>query len=164
MTAPTSDQLVALMNMGAEISRSDESFFRQTVRTLRNPVPVLMHYMDMRMRMFSLMEAIVARPEPVRRRPSETNIQIVLPAGWDEPVHIHPTAEQIAFACIPISDATELTNCVICQEPNTSREEGASIELRGCHHQFHSACIREWFSVNVRCPVCRNDIRERDDE
>ena len=164
MTAPTADQIVALMNLGSEISRSDESFFRQTVRMLRDPAPVMLQYMDMRVRMFSLMEAIVSRPEPVRRGSLETNIQIVLPADWSDPVHIHPTEEQIAFACIPISDATDLVNCVICQEANTSREGGASIELRGCHHQFHTTCIREWFSVNVRCPVCRNDIRERDDE
>lgn len=151
--------------MASEISRSDESFFRQTARMLRNPTPVMMEYMEMRNRLFNLMETIAGRPQPPRPTQQDSaGIHIVLPAEWSEPVHVRPTPEQLEFACIPIPDATPLVNCVICQEPNTTRDDGQSIELRHCHHQFHDACIREWFSVNVRCPVCRNDIRETSDE
>jgi uncharacterized Zn finger protein (UPF0148 family) len=34
------------------------------------------------------------------------------------------------------------------------------IELLGCHHVFNPESIRSWFQTNVRCPICRYDIRD----
>ena len=32
--------------------------------------------------------------------------------------------------------------------------------IRHCGHTFHENAIQGWFRSNVRCPVCRYDIRE----
>ena len=32
--------------------------------------------------------------------------------------------------------------------------------IRHCNHSFKKHYILEWFRYNVRCPVCRYDIRE----
>ena len=34
------------------------------------------------------------------------------------------------------------------------------IRLRHCGHMFREPAIQHWFTWNVRCPVCRHDIRE----
>lgn len=47
--------------------------------------------------------------------------------------------------------------CAICQDEMS----GADMcrYLLGCRHIFHQMCIDTWFNRNVRCPVCRSDIR-----
>ena len=32
--------------------------------------------------------------------------------------------------------------------------------LKDCEHIFHLTCIDIWMETNVKCPVCRKDIRE----
>jgi len=34
------------------------------------------------------------------------------------------------------------------------------VEILHCHHLFHPESLNSWFSENVRCPVCRYDIRD----
>jgi hypothetical protein len=80
-------------------------------------------------------------------------IPITLPANWDEPVVVAPSAQQVADATEAYSG--ENTMCTICQE---NVAEGT--RLRSCRHCFHSACIEEWFAQSVFCPVCRHDVRE----
>jgi len=29
-----------------------------------------------------------------------------------------------------------------------------------CNHQFHKRCIDKWFNESVKCPMCRQDIRD----
>jgi hypothetical protein len=73
---------------------------------------------------------------------------------WD--AHpVQPTSAQIAHAMNPAGYSDN--QCAICQE---TLQTGTPISLRNCGHHFHSACIRQWFSMNPQCPVCRNDIRE----
>ena len=76
-----------------------------------------------------------------------------------DPVLVLPTQTQIrnAIQSIP-SNSTTNTNCAICQE--SILVDG--IQLRQCHHVYHRECIMAWFQRNVRCPVCRHDIREED--
>jgi len=83
-------------------------------------------------------------------------IPISLPTGWNDPVVVHPTADQISAATTPIeiSDYT----CAICQE----EIEGSAMRIRHCQHTFHNNCIAEWFTRSVHCPNCRHDIREVD--
>lgn len=71
-----------------------------------------------------------------------------------EPVSVVPSPAQIEAAVenhVGIADTT----CAICQEPVT-----CATRIRNCRHCFHSNCIREWFTMNPRCPVCRHDIRD----
>lgn len=89
-----------------------------------------------------------------------TNMVLNIPLGnmdlsgnFFDPVPVVPTAEQIEAAVerhVGVSDTT----CAICQEavPCATR-------IRACGHCFHDQCIRQWFSMNTRCPVCRHDVR-----
>ena len=29
-----------------------------------------------------------------------------------------------------------------------------------CNHVYHKKCIDKWFSTNVKCPICKQDMRE----
>jgi hypothetical protein len=78
---------------------------------------------------------------------------------FHEPVAVLPSAAQIS-AAVELSvtpPAGEL--CAICQDTMS-----ISTRLVQCRHYFHHICITQWFGTSVRCPVCRNDIRETDEE
>lgn len=78
-----------------------------------------------------------------------------------EDVVIAPTEEQI-------SDATEIIRfnenisinacCPITLDPFIQGERVCRI--KHCSHLFKENSLRDWFRRNVRCPVCRYDIRE----
>jgi hypothetical protein len=79
--------------------------------------------------------------------------------GSLEPVIVRPTQTQIAETTEVSTASTHITdNCTICQDDFPS---GSQIrKIRHCGHQFHKNCIDQWFERNVRCPVCRHDIRQ----
>ena len=83
-----------------------------------------------------------------------------------EPVVVAPTTQQIERATtIRVLYSTEEDDdthaCSICQEPFMDREIIRPLrEIIHCAHTFHQTCIDRWFTRNVRCPVCRFDIRE----
>lgn len=70
-----------------------------------------------------------------------------------EPVPVVPTPEQIAAATETHIGVTD-TTCTVCQE-----SVECATRLRACGHCFHAHCIAEWLTMNTRCPVCRNDVR-----
>ncbi len=79
-----------------------------------------------------------------------------------ESVLVRPSARQLEDASeldTPTSPFTisEGETCAVCQE---ALETGSLRRLRHCSHAFHRACIDTWFLRNVRCPICRHDIRE----
>jgi hypothetical protein len=75
-----------------------------------------------------------------------------------EPVVVRPTAAQIdAGTTIEILDAEEEV-CAICQDTMEAGSQARNINA--CDHRFHVTCIDTWFQRNVRCPVCRHDVRE----
>ena len=53
---------------------------------------------------------------------------------------------------------SETPSCTVCME-NFEDEDIVRL-LDGCEHIFHINCIDIWMETNVKCPVCRNDIRE----
>lgn len=72
-----------------------------------------------------------------------------------DPVPVVATPAQIAAATethVPMANET----CSICRDTMTT-----GTRLRNCGHGFHADCIDQWLGMNTRCPVCRNDIRER---
>jgi hypothetical protein len=85
-----------------------------------------------------------------------------IPTAPLEPVIVRPTQAQIDSATT-LGQADEDADvnqhsCAVCQENFT---EGQAIRsINHCSHEFHKICIDEWFNRNVRCPVCRHDIRE----
>jgi len=76
-----------------------------------------------------------------------------------ESVIVRPTPQQLNHAtnlrAAVVADESE--SCSVCQERYT---EGQALRvIHHCHHQFHKDCVDRWFERNVRCPVCRHDIR-----
>lgn len=107
---------------------------------------------------------MLASPRPSRMERMVMNMNIPLNSLLDpssnfmraflEPVTVAPTVAQIE-AAVDNHVGTTDTTCTICQENVT-----CATRIRACGHAFHSNCIREWFSMNPRCPVCRHDIRD----
>lgn len=60
-------------------------------------------------------------------------------------------AEGTTLSCVVVGGVEE--ECVICLDVLT---EGVSEKLP-CEHHFHSACIREWWKHDPRCPICRHE-------
>lgn len=90
-------------------------------------------------------------------------ITFSIPLSWagaggtfDEPVPVFPTPDQITNELVQLAPSSSPSVCSICQD--TISSDGC--QLRGCAHTYHTSCIRMWFSTSVRCPVCRRDIRE----
>jgi hypothetical protein len=82
------------------------------------------------------------------------------PASFLEPIPVFPTREQVRVAStVRTLDTSDVANtCTICQD---DMSEGNTIRtLNTCQHTFHISCIDTWLASNVRCPVCRHDIRE----
>ena len=80
--------------------------------------------------------------------------------GQMEPVAVRPTNTQISNATTQriahIGDESD--TCSICQDSYTLGQTMRTITR--CSHTFHKDCVDMWFHSNVRCPVCRYDIRE----
>ena len=74
--------------------------------------------------------------------------------GFADNVIIRPNQDQLQRNLQDCSATT--SSCAVCQEVISS---GACL-IRQCAHVFHRSCIESWFSMSVRCPVCRHDIRE----
>jgi hypothetical protein len=79
------------------------------------------------------------------------------------PVPIIPTQEQInnATRSILFSDISNnqfIDRCPISLEEFT--EQQMVRQIIHCGHIFCETSFQEWFLNNVRCPVCRYDIRE----
>jgi hypothetical protein len=75
-------------------------------------------------------------------------------------VIVRPTEEQI-------NNATEIFNYVSGEYVHTNcpitldefRENESVCRINHCGHMFRETAIKNWFQQNVRCPVCRYDIR-----
>lgn len=77
-------------------------------------------------------------------------------------VIVRPTEEEIIRATQTIvydrDENNQYENCPITLEPFQEGEEVCKI--RQCSHTFKKTAIMDWFTRNVRCPVCRYDIRD----
>lgn len=152
------------MSILHEMMQTERSF-HNIVRFLdgntRNHI-VAAHMRNMT-QILAILRAVTTPPQPVSERfvmnmnvPFSTLLD---PSGnflrnFLEPVTVAPTTAQIE-AAVENHIGTTDTNCAICQENVT-----CATRIRPCGHCFHSSCIREWFSMNPRCPVCRHDIRD----
>lgn len=81
-------------------------------------------------------------------------LQMDASGNFFDNVPVVPTREQINAAVDNHVNTPEGV-CSICQESVT-----CSTRIRACGHCFHSDCIRQWFTMSPRCPMCRLDIRE----
>lgn len=82
-------------------------------------------------------------------------------ASLFQDVVVRPTQQQIETATerLTYSDIENPINlrCPITQEEFNPDDE--VIQIRHCRHCFTPSSLNNWFNSNVRCPVCRYDIR-----
>jgi hypothetical protein len=79
-------------------------------------------------------------------------------------VQVRPTEEQI-------NNATETFDYITGENLHTTcpitldefRESERVCRINHCGHLFRETAIKNWFRQNVRCPVCRYDIRTRNE-
>ena len=98
--------------------------------------------------------------------PDETSyiidyIQPNYEASFMEPVPVYPSQEQIENATSTLL-YREIENplnhsCPISLEP--FHENDSVTMIKYCGHIFKPTEIQSWFQNNVRCPICRYDIR-----
>ena len=77
-------------------------------------------------------------------------------------VIIRPTERQILDAIeIIIFNENETYNNTSCPITMEEFDDGEHIcQIKHCGHNFREDALRNWFRTNVRCPVCRYDIRD----
>jgi hypothetical protein len=79
-----------------------------------------------------------------------------------EDVIVRPSAAQIerATEMIIFDEANDNhnTSCPITLEPFRTGDQVCCI--RHCSHMFKRVALMDWFRRNVRCPICRYDIRD----
>ena len=77
-------------------------------------------------------------------------------------VIVYPSEEQISSATRLVRYDTIITplstTCPISLEP--FRDNQMVTQIIHCGHIFTTSELNNWFRTNVRCPVCRYDIRE----
>jgi len=84
--------------------------------------------------------------------------------GFYNNVIVRPTNDQIQVATtnylysIDSVTGSSNTNCPITMDEFQDGEEVCRI--LHCGHTFRQEAISQWFETNVRCPVCRYDIRD----
>ena len=84
--------------------------------------------------------------------------------GEMEDVQIYPslrTLRESSTVHMYCNLDTEYETCTICRE---NFENNSIVRKLNCNHIFHLNCIDTWFESNIRCPVCRNDLRESDED
>jgi hypothetical protein len=83
------------------------------------------------------------------------------PSANFQDVVVYPTAEQINTATEQIEYINSGSNSTNCPITLDDFEEGEQVtRILHCGHIFKKSAIDNWFCRNVRCPVCRYDIRE----
>lgn len=89
-------------------------------------------------------------------------IRATIPTNFQD-VIVRPTYEEVLNATQDIlfnrQNDNLNTSCPITLEE--FRNGDLLTQIRQCGHIFSQSAIQNWFSRNVRCPVCRYDIRTR---
>jgi hypothetical protein len=77
-------------------------------------------------------------------------------------VVVRPSERQITEATRNITyDENEEYNNVSCPITMEDFNNGEQVfQIKHCGHNFREDALRNWFRTNVRCPVCRYDIRD----
>jgi hypothetical protein len=110
--------------------------------------------------------APIQRP-PISQRTISTPRAIFARAmgNFNDPVNVIATPQQISTATTNLlyeNIETPLNDrCPICLEVFQSNSEVTQINQ--CRHLFNRAQLATWLQTNVRCPVCRFDIRDHTD-
>jgi len=106
------------------------------------------------------------RPAPSNRTPRNSIIQTRLSdllSSFFTNVPVVPTEQEIQLASRLVRygeiENPINTSCPISLEPFSPDQTVR--QLTHCSHIFHENEFNSWFQNNVRCPVCRHDIRSQ---
>lgn len=133
------------------LAEARNSFFRRIGFFRRSQEDLISRFLSSESRFIESVERLLRN-----RTPLYINFPINIPQNFMEPIPILPTEADMAREIVPYQQTESQVSCAICQEVVSNNGSF----LRGCEHVYHSSCIRTWFGVNTRCPVCRRDIRE----
>jgi hypothetical protein len=106
------------------------------------------------------------QPAPIQRTISNTRAIFSRAMGnFNDPVNVVATPQQISTATTNLlyeNIETPLNDrCPICLEVFQPNSEVTQINQ--CRHIFNRTQLGTWLQTNVRCPVCRFDIRDHAD-
>jgi hypothetical protein len=127
-----------------------EQAFYQTIRLLDSGTRnhLVAGHLRNTSTMLSLLRTFMSQPQTMV-------INMDMSGNFFDAVPVVPTREQITAATEMHMSVPPNTTCAICQDEVT-----CATRIRACGHNFHGACVDQWFQMNPRCPVCRHDIRE----
>lgn len=151
------DNNVGILDILDGFLHSERTFY-QTVRILRETrrEDIFETHQRNTAVLLGIIRSHMAAESPSYSVRYNVTIPPTLPTGWNDPVVVHPSLEQIASATETTVPTDDSGNCAICQDSLTS----PATRIRHCGHLFHTTCITEWFTRSVHCPNCRHDIRE----
>ena len=103
----------------------------------------------------------------VTRREGNTNLPFPFNGNtMFRDVVVRPTEQQIQNATRTFDFLTDMSNinmsCPITLED--FQENETICQIKHCRHVFKDSALKSWFEQNVRCPVCRYDIRDYPNE
>lgn len=62
--------------------------------------------------------------------------------------NINNSSDNIVYVNIDENGKNNNEICTICLETNCDTK-------LSCDHKFHKNCIKKWFNINLKCPICR---------
>jgi hypothetical protein len=151
------DNQVGILDTLDSLLQTERSFY-QSVRILREDrrETIIDTHQRNTAVLLGLIRSYMSVESPLYSVRYNVTIPNTLPPGWNDPIVVHATPEQILAATETSHPPDDSGNCAICQENLTN----PATRIRHCGHSFHTTCISEWFSRSVHCPNCRHDIRE----
>jgi len=134
---------------------SRNQFFNRTVNLLRPPArdAIMSRFLMNEMSFLELTNRV--HQHVIRSTQAAASVVFNLPSNFLDPVPVAPTQAQISSATETLNRPPADTQCAICQD-NIAAD---ATRIRSCGHIYHRSCILSWFTMSVRCPVCRHDIR-----
>ncbi|EQC41488.1 hypothetical protein SDRG_01455 [Saprolegnia diclina VS20] len=82
----------------------------------------------------------------------------VAPSSAPAPRHGITTAQMAAFQRIKFAVAATNATEELCPICLVDFEDGETLVLLNCAHQFHGECIASWLAQNQTCPMCKRDV------
>lgn len=104
-----------------------------------------------------------------------TNISSIFPQVRMSPFFINTNMQDVVVAP-SYSDIDRATEIIVYHASDSSPhhscpitleafQDGANVcRIKHCRHIFKTTALYNWFRTNVRCPVCRYDIRDYDSD
>jgi hypothetical protein len=150
------DNQVGILDTLDSLLQTERSFY-QSVRILREDrrETIIDTHQRNTAVLLGLIRSYMSVESPMYSVRYNVTIPNTLPPGWNDPIVVRPTEEQISQATT-LGVTMHDDNCAICQEIMN----GQVRRITYCGHVFHPNCIAEWFTRSVHCPNCRHDIRE----